>query len=209
MKTTLKTLAVALVAVILTACGASNNVNPYTSSYLGTQTSAVGGCVPLQNGSFTFSATGATVYPDAAILAGTLPQQSLQPGAYGTVIMGGTTTAVAGMITYQPKTSANGSIQLNASGNNGAGGTVTGTIQMSGSVINQILSSVGYNYSNTVAGTAQTSICVQSIAIQAAVASNYSSYNTYQTQAGGSGIVSMANVYMTLNSGQTIGPISF
>jgi hypothetical protein len=209
MKNVIQTLAVGLIAIAMTACGSNNSAQ--TAAALAAQQAAeaaqtglsgAGGCVPLTSGVFAFTGTGVNLNPDAYLMGGYLPPVSGTPGTYGTMIMGAAGAAAGvGSVQYQPATSVNGTLQLFS----GGAQSVVGSIQLSQSLIQTLIYSTGYSqYATTNAST----VCVQSIAIQAALTENYSySYGTTATTQ--TGIINNALIYLTLSSGQVIGPLQF
>ncbi|MBS1958237.1 MAG: hypothetical protein JST80_02075 [Bdellovibrionales bacterium] len=202
---TINNILLALLAVGLTACGNNNN-NPYPNGqgYYGNQTgyygATQGGCVPLTSGAFGFTATNAQMN-SAIILAGTLPANSTSPGAHGTVAMG-SAGATQGLIQYQPKQSQYGTLQIAIAPQ---GGVMTGVVQLQPQVLYSL---TGYNYGYGAYPNQQSQLCVQSMSfdIVHTLQMSQAGYGGY-TQ--GYGYINQALVYLTLNNGQTIGPIPF
>jgi hypothetical protein len=204
-------LLIAVTSLVLSACGMQNQ-NPaafnqgfnqgfggQTGFPIGGGMNQPGGCVPVQNGTFGFSAQGAQMN-GAIILAGTLPANSTHPGQYGQVVMGNTMGATAGMIQYQPKQSQSGVIQIMVSPQTG---TMTGVVQLYPHISMQIAAMVGgYNpYQPT-----QNSVCVTSMAFDIVHTTTLSGGMMMGMN---TGFINQALVYLTLNSGQTIGPFAF
>lgn len=215
---TINLFALAVIAMGLTACG-NQNTNPYVNAQYnnglyGNQAgygNYQGGCVPIQNGAFTFTAQGAQMN-SAIILAGTLPANSTRPGTYGQVTMGGNMQVgmnQQGMIQYQPKMSSSGQIQIMV---NPTGGTMSGTIQLSQTIVYQLMAmqAGGSQYYGQpgVTQPQQSQLCVQSLALDIVHTANYS-YGSYSYGGMSMGFINQALVYLTLNNGQTIGPIPF
>ena len=205
---TINLLFISIVALGLTACGNQNN-NPYANGYngiYGNQTGYngvyQGGCVPLQSGGFGFTAQGAQMN-GAIILAGTLPANSTRPGTYGQVAMGSQQMAnQQGMIQYQPKISSSGQMQIVV---NPSGGTMSGSIQLSQSIVYQLMSmQTGFNtgFNNQ----AQNQLCIQTVALDIVHTANVGFNGGFGMS---TGYINQALVYLTLNNGQTIGPIPF
>lgn len=220
MKTLSKILGVTAVAFLLTACGSNAPVNPALMNNgvgggFGGQGGfgGPGGCVPIQSGTFSFTAQGAAMNT-AVMLAGNLPMNSTHPGQYGQVVMGGgfMNTGGMGMIQYQPKQGVNGTIQLQASYSQGGPATVSGMIQLSQSVVQQIYATMG-GWGGGFQQQGMNNLCVSSIALDV-VHTVLMNNNTWGTQGGfnnqpGTGQVNQALIYLYLNSGQPIGPIVF
>ena len=156
----------------------------------------VGSCVPLQTGTFSFTATGANVSA-TDILAGLLPAQSRSPGPHGQVIMGNSSYGVGyGSGITLTKQSSSGTLQVSVA----TGGTLTGTMQLNQSIIYSIMSTLGGGGYNPYGGTTGTNLCVSTMAIDAVYSSNYGY--------GGQGQIIQALIYLTIN-GQSYGPIPF
>ncbi len=224
MKVLSKFFGVALIAMTLAACGTSTTTPVATNygqlGYNGTgQTGFTGqaGCVPIQSGSFSFTGQGASMN-SAVLLAGNFPMNSPHPGQqFGQVTMGGSSfNTGGGMIQYQPKQGQSGTLQLTSSSTMGQG-TVSGQIQLSPAVIQQIMAMSGYmngGYTNTYPGNyQQTNLCVNSIAldvVQTVISNNYNTqYGQPAYNQGGMGQINQALVYLYLNNGQPVGPIVF
>lgn len=199
---TINTLIIGVLAIGLTACGNNNN-NPYANGqgYYGNQTGygsvTQGGCVPLTSGQLGFTAQNAQMN-SAVILAGTLPANSTAPGAHGTVAMGSNGMA-QGMIQYQPKQSSYGVLQIAIAPQ---GGVMTGVVQLYPQVLMQLTG--GYYPYN---GQQQNGLCVQSMSFDIVHTLQMSGGYGGYTQ--GYGFINQALVYLTLNNGQTVGPIPF
>ena len=230
MKTFTRLLSLAVVALALTACGQNSqplNYNQFGLNNSGTGTIPTqGGCVPLQNGSFGFTATGASMNY-GAFYAGNVPGA----GQFGQVVMGGNSFGGmgAGMIQYQPKQSASGSLQIGASLSQTGQANITGMIQLSPAVIQSVMYMSGGMYGggmynggmyNTGTTAPTNSLCVSSIAIRAAqtlILNNTNPYGTYNPYgnsgnygaSGGTGQIMAAMVYLYLNNGTPIGPFQF
>lgn len=166
-----------------------------------------GGCAPIQSGAFGFTAQGAQMN-GAIILAGTLPANSTQPGQYGQVTMGGNMQMMPGMIQYQPKVSQSGQIQITVSPQNGV---MTGVVQLSQAFVFQLMAMQGFN-TNPYMINQQSQLCVTSMAFDI-VHTTTAGYNTmpqFGQQFGmNTGFINQALVYLTLNNGQSLGPIAF
>ncbi len=220
MKTLTKLFGMALLASSLAACGSSTTpytgISPYNNGY-GNQTGYVGqgGCVPIQNGSFSFSAQGAAMN-SYLILAGNLPMNSTHPGQYGQVILGGTGNPSGGaqMIQYSPVSGANGMIQMTASSGNGQS-MISGTIQINPYLITQYagMNGMAYNGYNGYNNQAGSQPCVQSIGIDIVHTIVQNNFNPgYYGGAGygapSAGQINRALVYLYLNNGTVLPPIA-
>ena len=177
MKTLSQILGTALMALALAACGASNT-NPYGNSYnpygysnglIGTNGmngfNTQGGCQPLQQGTFTFSAQGVQM-DSVKILAGNITSGA-HYGNYGQVTMGGM-GMTGGGYPFSPYMGTNGNITQLSAGQ----GTLSGSIQLSQGVIYNIMayaSNMGLGGMNTGTmggmGAMNNSICVSSIGL--------------------------------------------
>lgn len=234
MKTWTKLLSMACAALALSACGQNAqplNYNQFGLNNPGGGAGGVptqGGCVPLQTGAFGFTANGAAM-SYGALYAGNVPGA----GNYGQVTMGGNSLGGmgAGMIQYQPKQSASGSLQLGAVLNQSGQANVTGMIQLSPAVIQSVMYMSGGIWNGGMNGMPNTGIpntgtagpCVSSIAIRAAqnlILNNMNPYGTYNPYGGmanngnigvggGTGQILTAMVYLYLNSGTPVGPFQF
>lgn len=233
-------LTAAFAFIALTAgCGTSTQQNPALLNQTGFNGQGVytnnysNGCVPLASGQIPFSAQGVTI-DNTKLLAGQLPASQLYPAnTYGTVTLGGgyAPNYGAGGVTLM-KQSALGSIQINAYStanmqqqypqqqypqqNVGASGNITGVIQLSQTVIQNILAQQGYaamnnnQYNNQYNNTYNTpynaaynlnSICVRSVGIYT-VHQTVPSYNGMQS----TGQILGALVFLYLNN--STAPIS-
>jgi hypothetical protein len=146
----------------------------------------------------------------AIILAGTLPANSTRPGQYGQVTMGGNMQMMQGMIQYQPKMSQSGQIQISVSPQNGM---MSGVVQLSQAFVFQLMSMQGFAgggfQTNTFYGQNQQSqLCVSSMAFDI-VHTTTAGLNQFQGFGMNTGTINQALVYLTLNNGQTLGPIPF
>lgn len=239
MKTFTRYFSLAVTALALSACGQNPqplNYNQFGFNNNGTgmgQIPTQGGCVPLQTGSFGFSANNASMSL-GALYAGNVPGG----GQFGQVVMGGTSLGGmgAGMIQYQPKQSPNGTIQLGATVNQSGQANVTGMIQLAPSVIQTVMYASGAMWGggfggmngmptngmpNTGMPQNTAGPCVSSIAIRAVQnvilnqTNPYGGYNPYGGMnnqigmAGGTGQILRALVYLYLNNGTPIGPFEF
>ena len=230
MKTFTRFFSLAVTALALSACG--QNAQPLSYNQFGLnnngfgtgQIPTQGGCVPLQTGSFGFSATNASMNT-GALYAGNIPGA----GQFGQVAMGGTSLGGmgAGMIQYQPKQSGNGTLQLGATLNQSGQANITGMIQLAPSVIQTVMYASGGMWGGMNTGmnggmpTNTTGPCVSSIAIRAyqnlILNQNnpYGGYNPYGGMTnqmgvtGGTGQILNALVYLYLNSGTPVGPFVF
>jgi len=218
MKTWKQVFGAAFISLSLSACG-MNNMNPMMMNGLGTgfgngfntAGTMVNGCVPVQAGALSFSIQGASMN-NSLIVAGNLPSNSPQPGQYGNVSMGGAGNAGfgagGGSIQYSPRTGLNGSLQLFASGANSGQANVSGMIQLSQTVISQVLayaSTYGgngaFNPSNPYQNSLQ-SICVSSIGLRVVHQTFFNGFGT------GMGQIFQAQIYLTLNNGVPLPPIT-
>jgi hypothetical protein len=219
MKNVVKLFAFAIVAIGLSACGSSNNqtgqygqqgYRDANGNWVQTGYGANGNnCIsPGQPANLLFSVQGAAVN-SAVILAGTLPQNSTRPGQYGQVVMGQVQQQnYAGL--QLVKQSSSGTMQLSV-----GQGTVSGqialspaiTAQLAGVSQNQQYPSNNYNSGYNNSGYNQQ-ICITSLAIDAVYSATPTQGGYYQQQQN-SGVINQALVYLTLSSGQTVGPIPF
>jgi hypothetical protein len=234
MKTFTRFFSLAVTALALSACG--QNAQPLSYNQFGLnnngfgtgQIPTQGGCVPLQTGSFGFSATNASMNT-GALYAGNIPGA----GQFGQVAMGGTSLGGmgAGMIQYQPKQSGNGTLQLGATLNQSGQANLTGMIQLAPSVIQTVMYASGGMWGGGFGGmngmptngvpTNTAGPCVSSIAIRAYQnlilnqTNPYGGYNPYGGMTnqvgmgGGTGQILNALVYLYLNSGTPVGPFVF
>ena len=223
MKTLTKLFGMALLASSLAACGSStttpyNAYNPYNGYGNQTGYAGQGGCVPIQNGSFSFSAQGAAMN-NYLILAGNLPMNSTHPGQYGQVTLGGSGNMGGGgqMIQYSPVSGASGTIQMTASSGNGQA-MISGTIQINPYVIAQYagMSGMAYNgYNGLNNNQAGSQPCVQSIGfdiVHTIVQNNFNPANYvgggYAPPPPSAGQINRAVVYLYLNNGTVLPPIA-
>ena len=221
MKTLSKIFGVALLAVSLAACGSNttplannygygaNGMNGYQTNYGNTGT---GGCVPLQSGSIPFTAKGAQV-GGALILAGNFPMNSIHPGQqFGQVMVGqgGMTNTGPGMIQFAPFQTQYGQLQLTAS----TSGTVSGVLSLSQNIVAQVMGIAAQyggvpSYNPSTPQQNYQTVCVSSLTLDVVEQSMMS--NTYYN--GGynqpsMGQIYQAQVYLYLNNGLAVGPIT-
>jgi len=218
MKTLMKIIPAALVAISLSACG-NNNAAQLAAQQAALAASQQYGsgssCISqgVQTMSVSFSDSNATLYQNAVLVAGNLPGGAPHPGQYGQMVVGG---GVAGAgtggtsVQFSPKNSASGMMQLYMTGT-----ALSGTLTFTQPVVTALLQASGsyYNTYNPAYPNYNTqNICITSIGIDAAVSvSTYNNYNTgYTTGYGTStGTVIQALVYVTLSNGQSFGPIPY
>jgi hypothetical protein len=168
---TLRIFGAALLAMTLAACG-SSNTNPYMNGYNPYSTNGYnnynmqGGCQPLQQGTFSFTAQGAQM--DSTILLAGNVSSGPHYGNYGQVTMGGM-GATGGGYPFSPYMGTNGNITQLTAGQ----GTLSGTIQLSQGVISNLMA-YAYNMGGTTGmntmgtmGMSNPSICVSSIGLWA------------------------------------------
>jgi hypothetical protein len=207
MKTLITVIHFAMLALMATACGSSNTTDPNAALYnqsvygsSGTQTLTPGGAI-------SFTVSGAQV-SQTGIYAGYLPTNSTYPGTHGSVIMG-TSTLVNTGYSYGSslsvsKTSSTGLLQLQI-----MNGAVTGEIQLTPQVSYALMAYMpqGYtNYGNSPYTSAYSGgypstglLTVSAVGIDAV----YTNTNGY------TGYINQALVYLTMSTGQTVGPIPF
>jgi hypothetical protein len=212
MKSLFNFFGVALASVSLLGCGV-NTANPvmmngFNNGAFNTA-GPTNGCIPVQAGTLSFNIQGASMN-NALILAGNLPSNSPRPGQYGNVSMGGAGFGGAGggSIQYSPKTSFNGSLQIFATGNNNGQTNISGMVSLSQIAISQILaygSTYGgngmYNPGNPHQNSLQ-SICASSIGLSIVHQTFFNGYGT------GMGQIFQAQIYLTLNNGVPLPPIT-
>jgi hypothetical protein len=220
MKTLSQILGLALIASSLAACGSSNNsagaalaAQQAAAAANGIQTAA-GGCIQL-GAPLPFTANGAAI-DSTKILAGNFPassgiQQFFGQLGFGQVVMGGGLNTTGSSIQYQPLVSSSGQLQLSVNGT-----SVSGVIQLGQSIVSYIQGSSGntYNPSGTVGVNNTAGLCVNSLslwAIQTVLSSGNQGgqYGQQYGQSMGTGQINQAIVYLTMNNGQSVGPITF
>ena len=140
-----------------------------------------GGCVSLQAGSFPFLIKAAVVH-DSAILAGEIPKSSARSGKYGKVIMSND-RALYPASRVLSKQSANGIFSLAFFQNENV---IQGWLQLSNDILGKIMNS------------SANPLCIMEVALDAKL----------KSETLDSTIIDHADLYLKLNNGSVIGPIS-
>ena len=197
MKNLTKVLITGLMVIGLAACGSGSNNNSQADTALSGAgiNGTTGGCFPsvVNNTSAVLNFAGTNVsLSSTQILAGILPNGDSRPGTYGTMAMG--STGSGGSIQFQTKQSSAGQIQFSITPS-GTTSNITGSIQLSPSVINYITQITNQSQSPLTVGN-YPSICNISLNVVEEIQSTY-------------GYINQAEVYVTTSNGQVFGPLTF
>ncbi len=149
----------AVFAIALTACGTPNTnpmgPNPFgLNGPNGNNFYGQGGCQPIQNGLFSFTAQGARI-ESIRILAGNIPTPPFQ-GTYGQVVMGGQPMLNNGFNNGFNNNGMNGNFAASYMGSNGSipqlvisgPNMISGTIQLSQYAAAQLMQYSGGGWNN-------------------------------------------------------------